>query len=236
MDTSKLLLRAYIDIETLPTLDAAVVAELDADIAAPRTHKKPETIAAWMAQEKPLILAEAIARTALDGTYGHVLAIGCALDDGEPQVWCGEEVATLTGFFDAVRAAERIEFAGAGEYHAEIRWIGHNVRTFDLRFLWQRAVILGITMPRSLREAALSRSWEKLIEDTMFMWNPERDRRISLDKLCKALGVPSPKQDMDGSKVAEAWAKGEIGRIVAYSRGEIEAIRACHKRMVFAHG
>jgi hypothetical protein len=121
-----------------------------------------------------------------------------------------------------------------GEYEIEVNWIGHNVRSFDVRFLYQRAVINRLHLPRTLREAALSRSWPRGLQDTMLMWNPQRDYWIGLDRLCKALGVPSPKTDLDGSKIAAAFAAGEIERIRTYQRGEIEALRACYRRMTFA--
>jgi predicted PolB exonuclease-like 3'-5' exonuclease len=225
---------AFIDIETLPTNSPAVVAQLQEGIKPPKTHKKPETIAAWMREEAPIALATEIAMTALDGTYGRVLSVGMALDDGPVEVWIGEEVEVLTEFFFAVTEIERVQGPSIGEYQVEVNWIGHNVRAFDIRFLYQRAVINKLKMPRTLREAALSRSWPRGLQDTMLLWNPQRDYWINLGNLCRAIGVPSPKTDMDGSKVAAAFAAGEIERIRAYQTGEIEALRSCYRRMTFA--
>ena len=232
---SRFAFEGFLDIETLPTADSEVISLIDSEIAPPKTHKRAETIAAWMQNEKPAVLEELVAKTALDGTYGRIVAIGCAVDDGEVKVWMGDDEAKLiAAFFDDVAKLESVEQPGAGTYHAEVTWIGHNVRSFDLRFLWQRAVIHGIKMPGSLRLAALSRTWDRSVADTMVMWNPERDRRISLDKLCRALRLPCPKTDMDGSKVAAAWAAGELARIEAYVRDDVAAVRACFRRMTFA--
>ena len=40
----------FCDIETLPTTDMEVIAEIAASIKPPGTIKKPESVAAWMAQ------------------------------------------------------------------------------------------------------------------------------------------------------------------------------------------
>jgi|SRR5262245_11368989 len=226
----------FIDIETLPTDDELLIAEIDAEIAPPKTHKRAETIAAWMKEEKPALLTELVARTALDGTYGRILGIGCALDAGPVTIWMGDDEAkVLREAFARIADIEKVQYPGAGDYTAEITWVGHNVRGFDLRFLYQRACVHGIRMPRTLREAASARPWEsRLVADTMTMWHPDRDRRISLAKLCRALKVASPKHDMDGSKVAAAWKAGEFDRIEAYIRDDVEAVRRCYRRMTFA--
>ena len=106
--------------------------------------------------------------------------------------------------------------------------VGHNV-AWDLRFLWQRFVVNGIAPPNWLRVAVKAKPWD--ISDTMTMWNPDRDKRISLDRLCRILGVPTSKGDMDGSKVWDAYRAGEIDRIAAYCRADVEAVRECYRRM-----
>ena len=93
----------YVDIETLPTADEAVVASLR--VAAPNIEPKgapanlkdpakiEEARAANVAKaaaeqieanEKAIKdSAEAVAKTALDGAYGRIAIIGWAKDDGE---------------------------------------------------------------------------------------------------------------------------------------------------------
>jgi predicted PolB exonuclease-like 3'-5' exonuclease len=66
------------------------------------------------------------------------------------------------------------------------------------------------------------------------MWNPSREKRVSLDRLCKILGVPTSKGDMDGSKVAETAAAGEWDKIARYCEGDVIATRACYLKMAAA--
>jgi len=61
----------YLDIETLPTSDAAVMAEIAASVTPPGSYKKPETIAEWERETKPGLVKEAIAKT----SFSHRLAV-----------------------------------------------------------------------------------------------------------------------------------------------------------------
>lgn len=231
---NKVALDCFMDIETMPTEDPAMIAEIATTVTVPRTYKKADSIAAWEKDEKPQLVSEAVSKTALDGTYGRVCAIGWAIDDAPAEVWLGDERDVIGGFFDAVHRVEKVRLIRDGEpYDRELRWIGHNVRSFDLRFLWQRAVIHKLRMPPTLRIALNARPFgPSTVVDTMTLWNPERDHRVSLDRLCKALGIPSPKVDMDGTQVCAAMRAGEIERVRAYVQGDIAAVRACYYRMM----
>lgn len=210
------------DIETIPTDDPDVIKEIAASITHPRTMSKAETIAKWEADEKPALVEDAVRKTALDGTYGRICCIGWAVDRDPPMAVCGPaETEMIETFMDAVRAASGM----AGH-----TFVGHNVAGFDLRFLWQRCVINRIKPSTSIPFAA--KPWDKQIGDTMTMWNPERERRISLDRLCRALGVKTSKGDMDGSKVYDAFRAGEYDRIRDYCMADVSATRECYLRML----
>jgi predicted PolB exonuclease-like 3'-5' exonuclease len=111
-------------------------------------------------------------------------------------------------------------------------FVGHNISSFDLRFLMQRCIINNVKMNPVLKLACQAKAWDKLIGDTMLIWNPDRDRRISLDRLCKALGVKTSKGDMDGSKVYETYLAGDLTKIADYCREDVRAVRECYNRMI----
>lgn len=219
----------FLDIETLPTDTAEVRAEIAATVLPPKTMSRPETIAKWEAEEKPALVEEALRRTALDGTYGRVLAVGYARNNEQPHAIIGEEVFVIESFFAALKST-----AQGGLMYAPDRYVGHNISAFDLRFLWQRAVIHGITVPAFFLRAVNAKAWSELIADTMHMWNPERDRRVSLKNLCRALGVPNPKAGLESSQVYDAWRRGELDRIADLVRGDVTAVRECYQRMTGA--
>ena len=219
----------YFDIETLPSDDPAIIADIAAGIKPPGNFKKAETIEAWERDEKPGAVLEAVRKTALDGTFGRICCIGFAVNDDAADVRYGDEAETITAFFawliDAARISDYTERQSA-------IFIGHNILSFDLRFLWQRCVVNGIRPPAFIPFNA--KPWDGKVFDTMTAWNPAREKSISLDKLCRALGVPSSKGDLDGSKVAEYWQAGKHQEVAAYCMADVEAVRQCHKRMVFA--
>jgi hypothetical protein len=217
------------DIETIPSDDPAIIADIAAGIRPPGNLKKAETIEAWERDEKPGALLEAVKKTALDGTFGRICCIGFAVNDDAADVRYGDEAETITAFFAWLIEAARI--SDYTERQSAI-FIGHNILSFDLRFLWQRCVVNGIRPPAFI--PFNTKPWDGKVFDTMTAWNPERERRISLDKLCRALGVPSSKGDLDGSKVAEYWQAGRHKEVAAYCMADVEAVRQCHKRMVFA--
>lgn len=224
----------FLDCETLPTEDPALIAELAADIKPPRTMSKAETIARWEAEEKLALIEERTRATALDATFGRILAIGYAFDEAAPQVFINpDERQVLAAFFDALGVQAMLKVDGGGEYARDVVFVGHNVASFDMRFIWQRAVINGIKPPPALRRAIKEKPWAGVVQDTMTLWNPERDRRVSLERLCRALGVENPKGELTGATIFDAYKRGELDKIADYCKGDVRAVRDCYRRMQF---
>lgn len=219
------------DVECVGCEDEAVVAEIAASIKPPGNLKKAETIAKWEAEDKPDAVKEAIAKTSFDGGLGRIVCIGWAVNDKDPGSAYGkDERYILDSFFGDVRRASEYHYK-TGDTKIPPTFIGHNITGFDLRFLWQRAVVLGIKPPSVIPFKA--KPWDSSIADTMVMWDAERSRKISLDALCKALSVTSPKSDLDGSKVWDYVKAGRIEEVAEYCRGDVAATRACYQKMMF---
>lgn len=210
----------YLDIETVPCEDEALKAEVAAGITPPGNYKKAETIAEWEKNEKPKLIEEALQKTGLDGGFGRVLCIGWAVDDGPVQV--------------AHEAEERLLLQVVLDEWAEFldrapTVVGHNVAGFDLRFLWQRCVVNGV-FPQGLLNAMQAKPWDKGLQDTMLMWHPQN--KVSLAKLCKILGIPKD-DPVEGSQVSALFKAGEIDKVLEHCKSDVEAVRACHRRMTF---
>lgn len=238
----------YIDIETIPANRPEVLAYIAAtaaddlatalaEVKAPGNYKDEAKIAEYITSKRAELQAEhektiaaKVSKTGLDGAFGRVCVIGWAFNDGKPRTLLNadNEAALLTCFADEMAEAinHSTEFATCV--------IGHNVSSFDLRFLVQRFIVNGIRPPMVIQRAAQAKPWESdKVFDTMVQWAGVGNR-ISLDKLCLALGIPSPKGDMDGSMVAEYVAAGRIEEVAAYCERDVEAARAVHQRMTFA--
>ena len=222
-------MRLYLDIETIPSQSADVHAAIAASIEPPGNISKPETIAKWHAETKPGLVTEAIARTALDGSVGHICAIGWAWDDEQVNVQSIQSVEDERNSFANVCGAWISR--GPGVFNA-VTVIGHNVVNFDIRFLWQRAIILGVTMPEWFPRDP--KPWGSDTFDTMTAFAGQRGS-IGLERLCVALGMPG-KGDIDGSKVGGLWAAGEHDKIASYCGEDVKRTRAVHRRMLVAYG
>ena len=214
----------YFDIETLPCQSAAYLAKLRDGVKPPATHKKAETIAAWLEENRDSAAAEAMAKTSFDGGRGHVCTIAWAVNDGKPEV---RHASTLMQEKDVIA-----EFFGALDpYHSQTL-VGHNIARFDMKFLRQRAIVLGIRLPSRTTLPRDPKPWDKSFFDTMSAWAGGTDT-VSLDNLCGILDIPG-KDGFDGSQVASAWAQGQHDRISEYCVDDVHRTRAIHQRFLIA--
>lgn len=101
---------------------------------------------------------------------------------------------------------------------------GHNGKSFDFPFIARRCIIDGIKVPDFLQVAG-KKPWEITFIDTMELWRfGDFKSYCSLKILTNILGIPSPKDDIDGSQVAEVYYKEKnIKRIAEYCEKDVIA-------------
>ena len=228
-------MRIYLDIETLPSLAPEALDLARAGVKPPGNFKKAESIAEWWKTEGEAAVAEAHRRQALDAASGELCAIGFAADDTEPVSLVRERQEPEPDFLRRGLAAVAFLVdsgcttgADGTLWPMQPYFIAHNA-PFDLGFLMRRCWVNGIRPafklpPPSAREG-------KDYGDTMTTWAGYRNT-IGLDRLCRALGVPSPKAEgMDGSQVYDLWQAGEHERIATYNAADVRAVRACWHRL-----
>lgn len=234
----------YLDIETNTTDRAEVVEYIGAqaaddlvnalaEVKAPGNYKDEEKIAEYITNKRAELqtaheatIAGKVAKSGLDSAFGRVCVIGWAFDDGDVQEFhSADDEAQLLQAFNSQMPVGKL---------FECTVVGHNVSAFDLRFLTQRYIVNKIKPPFIIRRSAEAKPWESdKVFDTMVQWAGV-GQKVSLEKLCIALGVPSPKGDIDGSQVAAAVAAGRIDEVAAYCKRDVEATRQVYKRMTFA--
>jgi hypothetical protein len=78
-------------------------------------------------------------------------------------------------------------------------------------------LVNGIELPYILNTAG-KKPWEVSHLDTMELWKfGDRKNYTSLELLASVFGIPTPKDDIDGSMVAEVYYKEkDLERIAAY--------------------
>jgi len=101
----------------------------------------------------------------------------------------------------------------------------HNGKEFDFPYIARRMVINGITIPSKLNLFG-KKPWEVPHLDTLELWKfGDYKHYTSLKLLTEILGITSPKDDIDGSMVAEVYYKEkDIKRIVTYCEKDTIAV------------
>lgn len=102
---------------------------------------------------------------------------------------------------------------------------GHNAKEFDIPFIARRMIINGIALPDKLNLFG-KKPWEVPHLDTLELWKfGDYKHFTSLKLLTKVLGVPSPKDDIDGSEVARVfYIEKDIDRIITYCEKDVIAV------------
>lgn len=211
------------DIETIPCQEPEFIEAIAAEVKPPATMKKVETIAEWEATMKQAAIDEAVAKTSFDGAYGRICCIAWAIDDQPVFVKTGDEWDIIGTFFTDI-----IEQHNPSRDMQPV-FIGHNVSAFDLRFLFQRAIINSIKPPSTIPFNA--KSWDSHIFDTMTYF-AGYGNRISLDKLAKVLGLQG-KKGITGADVWPMYQAGKINEIAEYCKDDVELTRQVYNRLTF---
>ena len=101
----------------------------------------------------------------------------------------------------------------------------HNGKQFDFPFIARRMIIHQIELPKKLNLFG-KKPWEIPHIDTMELWKfGDYKHFTSLKLLTSILGIPSPKDDIDGSEVGAVFYKEKnIERIVKYCEKDTIAV------------
>lgn len=109
---------------------------------------------------------------------------------------------------------------------------GHNAKEFDIPFLARRMIINQIPIPDKLNLFG-KKPWEIPHLDTLELWKfGDYKHFTSLKLMCKVLGIPSSKGDIDGSQVGHVfYVEKDIDRIVTYCEKDTIAVAQIFLRL-----
>ena len=93
-------------------------------------------------------------------------------------------------------------------------------------------IIKGIALPNKLNLFG-KKPWEVPHLDTLELWKfGDYKHFTSLKLLTKVLGIPSPKDDIDGSEVAHVfYVEDNIDRIITYCEKDVIAVAQIFLRL-----
>lgn len=164
--------------------------------------------------------AEILKKLSLSGATARILCLAYAVEpeaDSPVQVLHGSEAEILRGFWELAADCDL--------------FVGHNILDFDLRFIYQRSVIHQI---KPSCEISFARFRNNPVYDTMQEWSKWGREHISLDLLARALGIPSPKECLDGSKVYPYYCAGRLPEICEYCKCDVDTVRQVYRRLTFS--
>ena len=160
-------------------------------------------------------------RAGIYAEFGKIICISCGCLQGSGE----EKKLVIKSYFNHDEKKLLLDFA-----HMLQGWGGsadkflcaHNGKEFDYPYLCRRMVINGIEIPEALKISG-RKPWEVRHLDTMEMWKfGDYKSYTSLKLLAKVLGIPSPKDDIDGSMVnAVYWTNNDLERIVEYCQKDV---------------
>lgn len=160
-------------------------------------------------------------RAGIYAEFGKIICISCGYVLGS-----GDEkklvIKSFAGEDEKKLLAEFAEMLKKWNGESEKFLCAHNGKEFDYPYICRRMVINGIEIPEILKIAG-RKPWEVRHLDTMEMWKfGDYKNFTSLKLLAKVLGIPSPKDDIDGSMVNTVyWSEKNIDRIVLYCQKDV---------------
>jgi len=108
----------------------------------------------------------------------------------------------------------------------------HNGKEFDFPYIARRMIIHNIELPYKLNLFG-KKPWEIPHLDTMELWKfGDYKTYTSLKLMTNVLGIPSPKDDIDGSEVYKTYYEdNDIDRIIIYCEKDTIAVAQIFLRL-----
>ncbi len=163
-------------------------------------------------------------RAAIFAEFGKVICISLGYFHKDKN--SHHEIFRVKSFYENEESALLKSFAALLQkyFSDEHDWqlCGHNIREFDIPFLCRRMVANGIALPDIL-DLSGRKPWEINIIDTMQQWKfGDYKNYTSLKLIAATLGIPSPKDDIEGKDVGHVfWNEHNLQRIVDYCHRDV---------------
>ena len=144
------------------------------------------------------------------------------------------QMAKIKSFYSDDEASLLQEFNGTMQAifnkNPNVKLVGHNIKRFDMPWIVKRSLINSLPVPYQFHFQK-QKPWENCLLDTYEIWKFGGVNSTSLDLICAALGVPSPKDEVSNTEVSERYWNGELEKIKDYCEGDVKATMNVMLRM-----
>ena len=143
------------------------------------------------------------------------------------------KIKSISGHNEKHLLNEFIEIANKFLKHRKkFQFAGHNIREFDVPFLCRRMVVNQIPLPPYLHIHG-AKPWEISMTDTLHWWKfGDHKNYISLHLLANILGIPTSKDDIDGSMVQHVYYQdNDLLRIANYCQKDVIVVAQVIQRL-----
>lgn len=172
------------------------------------------------------------ARAGIYAEFGKIVCISCGYIQGSGE----QKRITLKSFIAEDEYAllrSFVEMLGKWGSEAGRLLCAHNGKEFDFPYLCRRMIINRISLPPILNISG-KKPWEIPHLDTMELWKfGDYKSYTSLNLLAHALGIPTPKDDIDGSMVGDVyWKEHNLTRIATYCQKDVLTLAQIYLRII----
>ncbi|WP_313214824.1 3'-5' exonuclease [Soonwooa sp.] len=210
----------FLDIETVPQSEAW--SDLDEQTQylwdkKTKSQRKEDISADVFFEERAGIMAE----------FGKIICISIGMIDGHDQLkiksFYGDDEKDLLLEFCEIFNSLRLR---------DVILCAHNGKEFDFPYIARRLLINGINPPNVFQMFG-KKPWEIPHLDTMELWKfGDWKSYVSLELLAHIFKVPTPKDDIDGSQVAQVYYQDkDLLRIVKYCEKDVLTLCNIFRRM-----
>ncbi len=215
----------FLDIETVPQYASY---DQVPEAARPFWEKK----AGQLRREKETDNPESLySRAGIYAEFGKIVCISCGVISGTgddkklliKSFCCEDEVDLLRDFSDMLK-----------KWYTNGKVLcAHNGKEFDFPYLGRRMIINSLPVPDMLRQAG-KRPWEIPHLDTLELWKfGDYKNYTALSLLAFTFGIPTPKDDIDGSMVSHVYyAEKDMKRISTYCQKDVITVAQVYLRIV----
>ena len=210
----------FIDIETVPQSgDWNSLSETDQNLWDKKTkiQRKEDFTAEEFYKERGGIMAE----------FGKIICISVGILEKNEKLmiksFSGDNEKKLLEEFGEIFNRPKLR---------DVILCAHNGKEFDFPWIARRFLINGMQPPQPFQLFG-KKPWEIPHLDTLELWKfGDYKSFVSLELLANVFGIPTPKDDIDGSMVASIYyIEKDLPRIVKYCEKDVLTLANVFRRM-----